>query len=169
MAGGPLAHSLHMASFFKSWTSDSGGLIVVTLLTWDLTSRRQKMEASTSLIPHSAGQSSHEACLDSRRGDIGPISLWKECQKLVAIFSPPQLGHLDYLPTWGNWTIGILETCTHILEWEDFLSLPESLLYCVWWTEPQLRPTVSFIQQVFKNYLPYASYCCTYLKYQWMK
>lgn len=57
------------------------------------------MEASTSLILHSVGQSSHEACLNSRAGDIDPISLWKECQKLVAIFSPPQLGNLDYLPT----------------------------------------------------------------------
>ena len=57
------------------------------------------MEASTSLILHSVGQSSHEACLNLRAGDIDPISLWKECQKLVAIFSPPQLGNLDYLPT----------------------------------------------------------------------
>ena len=35
------------------------------------------MEASTILILHSVGQSSHEACLNSRGGDIDPISLWK--------------------------------------------------------------------------------------------
>ena len=164
-----------MASFFKASPcslnySQHGGLMVVALLTWWLASKRHKTESSTTLfLLYSIGQSSHEVCLDSRGGDMDPTSLWKECQKLVA----SSVHHnwrvwMDYLPPWDNGTIGILETCTDILQWESFLSPPECLPYCVWQTQPRVKPTDSFIQQIFNKYLPYARYCSTYLEYQWM-
>ena len=119
-------HGISFILFFKAFPcrlnfSQHGGLWVVPLLTWWLASKKHKMEATssgriglktgtTSFLLYSTGQSSHRACLDdSRGGDKDPISLWEQCQKLVAIFSPPQRESLNgspaHLRQWDYWDI----------------------------------------------------------------
>ena len=60
---------------------------------------------------------------------------------------------------------GVSEICTDILEPE--FSVPTRCLpYCVWQTEPGVKPTGFSIPRVFNQHLPYARYCSTYLEYQ---
>lgn len=123
-------HGISFTLFFKAFPcrfsfSQHGGLRVVPLLTWWLASKRHKMEATsshriglktgtTSFPLYSPGRSHHGNCLDSRGGDTDPISLWEECQNLVAIFNPPQLGSLNGSPArlrqWDYWDINKLHS-----------------------------------------------------------